>query len=350
MKILFVGPMPPIEGGISHHSHNLVKNFRIQGHSVDVISWKSQYPQMLRRSTKLSDSKLDPNVEWLLKWWNPISWLKTGMRGKDYEKVVIPWVHPFQALSIITIQLLCGSEKISLLVHNVRPHEYFPFSKFLTRRILNRSSVLVVHASYLENMIRELGIKTDVSVVPLPSVIELTSSIPPPGDLKLLFLGYLREYKGADIGIAAMKVLKDRKIAATLTVAGEPWGSTDWLKICEEQGVAEIVNLELSYIEESRIVELLKSHHILIAPYRSATQSGVVPLAQTAGRPVVVTNVGGLAEFVNNNVDGIVCEPNSPESLASAIEKIWNNYDQFLSNSSKTSISWQDVCNSLLKR
>jgi len=348
MKILFVGPVPPIEGGISQHSFNLVTSLRTLGHAVDVISWKTQYPRILRKSPKLLFSEVDSDVDWKLKWWSPMSWVKTGLRGNRYDQIIIPWVHPFQALSIIIIQTLCGRDKISMLVHNVMPHEYFPFSKFLIRQVLMRSSNLVVHANYLKEQIRALEVKVKIEVIPLPSIIELHQTEPPGGELKLLFLGYLREYKGADIGIAAMKLLRDRKINGSLTIAGEPWGNKNWVQVCEELEVADIVNLELSYIEESRISELLETHHILIAPYRSATQSGIVPLAQAAGRPVVVTDVGGLAEFVTNNVNGIVCEPNSPESLASAIDELWQNYEHFQHNSLSGSTSWQDVCRALV--
>ncbi len=54
-------------------------------------------------------------------------------------------------------------------------------------------------------------------------------------------------------------------------------------------------------------------------PYRSATQSGIVQIAYNFNKPVIVTNVGGLAETVANGISGFVVPPESPEALAGSI-------------------------------
>jgi glycosyltransferase involved in cell wall biosynthesis len=54
-------------------------------------------------------------------------------------------------------------------------------------------------------------------------------------------------------------------------------------------------------------------------PYRSATQSGILNLAYGFLKPVLVTNVGGLAEFVDNGKTGYVIKPDSQEDLVKGI-------------------------------
>jgi glycosyltransferase involved in cell wall biosynthesis len=56
----------------------------------------------------------------------------------------------------------------------------------------------------------------------------------------------------------------------------------------------------------------------VVLPYRTATQSGIIPIAYHFNMPVVASNVGGLPENIQNNKTGIICEP-SPESIANGI-------------------------------
>jgi glycosyltransferase involved in cell wall biosynthesis len=61
----------------------------------------------------------------------------------------------------------------------------------------------------------------------------------------------------------------------------------------------------------------------VIQPYRNATQSGVTPLAYHFEKPMVVTNVGGLASLVPHEKVGLVAEP-IPRSIADAILRFIN--------------------------
>ena len=57
---------------------------------------------------------------------------------------------------------------------------------------------------------------------------------------------------------------------------------------------------------------------LVVLPYTSATQSGIIPIAYHFNKPVVSSNVGGLPENIQNNKTGIICEPN-PETIANWI-------------------------------
>jgi glycosyltransferase involved in cell wall biosynthesis len=59
---------------------------------------------------------------------------------------------------------------------------------------------------------------------------------------------------------------------------------------------------------------------VVVFPYRSATASGVLALAQSLARPVVATAVGGLAEAVEPGVTGLLVPPGDPDALARALE------------------------------
>ena len=61
---------------------------------------------------------------------------------------------------------------------------------------------------------------------------------------------------------------------------------------------------------------------IIVAPYRDATQSGVVAAAFANGRHVVASRVGGLVDAVLHGINGLLVRPNDPGDLAEALERM----------------------------
>jgi len=90
---------------------------------------------------------------------------------------------------------------------------------------------------------------------------------------------------------------------------------------------------------------------LVALPYKSATQSGVVPIAYHFDIPVVVSNVGGLPEVVANGETGFICEPN-PNSIAESIVKYFNKDPDFFSqniNEYKKQFSWDNFAEIVLE-
>ncbi len=61
---------------------------------------------------------------------------------------------------------------------------------------------------------------------------------------------------------------------------------------------------------------------IVVMPYIEGTQSGPLSVSVAFGKPVVVTNVGGLPEMVDENRSGLIVPPKDPEALADAIVRL----------------------------
>ena len=88
-----------------------------------------------------------------------------------------------------------------------------------------------------------------------------------------------------------------------------------------ELGLDDRVEIRDRFIPNDEAALLFSAADASLLPYRSATQSGVVPLSFTYGRPVIATRVGGLPAAVADGVDGILCEPD-PADVARAIERM----------------------------
>jgi glycosyltransferase involved in cell wall biosynthesis len=89
----------------------------------------------------------------------------------------------------------------------------------------------------------------------------------------------------------------------------------------------------------------------VIQPYRSATQSGVTPLAYHFEIPMIVTNVGGLPSMVAHKKVGLIAEPNA-ESLAKKIEEYFELGEDFFLpflKEEKKRFSWKIMIDAILK-
>ena len=351
MKVALVAPFPPFRGGIAQHSAQLAKALIATQHNITLYSWRSQYPKMFYRRPEIDTSVTAfSDAEKVLQWWNPFSWISLGKKLRHADLIIFPWTVPFHAPHYLTMMSISKTPAV-LMVHNALPHEPFPAARFLARQVFKRSSRLVTHARSIDIVCKQLANNIDSFVVPLPSVLSTIEKPPPPAPpFRLLALGYLRHYKGTDLAIEAVAYLKSRGNSVHLTVAGEPWDGNQeyWERYVEELQVNNEVTLKLKYQSDSNLTDLLAEHHALIAPYRSATQSGVVALALDAGRPVIATRVGGLPEVVTEGINGALAEPESLESLVEAIIRVKESFPNLIKGSMSQQTSWVNVVMALL--
>ena len=152
---------------------------------------------------------------------------------------------------------------------------------------------MVAHASTVaEDLDELLEGRVKVTTVPMPAHIPVhPTPLPEVSDeLRLLFFGFIRPYKGLDVALDALAELRDRGVRHRLTVVGEPWDASEsWRDRVAERGLEDQVDLHLRYAADTEVSDLLAKHHAALLPYRSATQSGIAPIALAAGRPVVAT-------------------------------------------------------------
>jgi glycosyltransferase involved in cell wall biosynthesis len=83
-----------------------------------------------------------------------------------------------------------------------------------------------------------------------------------------------------------------------------------------------ILNKRVPYQE---IPHLFNGAKFLILPYLDASQSGVIPLAYTFSKPVIVSNVGSLSEYVEHGKTGLIFEPSNAEQLSNYIVDLFKN-------------------------
>lgn len=348
MRILYVGPVAPIRGGIAQHGDRLIAALRGAGHQVTVATWRAQYPSLFYKGTQPAATEFASEVQPILSWWNPVSWWKTRRLARRHEITIIQWVHPVQALPVGVVTRGARRKAVAV-VHNALPHERFPLAKQLTRFALRPVGRFVTHAADQERIMDDIVGEHDGTTTPHPPNLDIAPAEPPPAPpWRALFAGYVRDYKGPDIAIEAIAELRKRGFDAELSILGSFWEPEErYRSLAEQLGVAGHVALTNSYLADDAMAEAFQSHHLVVAPYRSATQSGLIPLALSAGRPVVASDVGGLAEQVPDGA-GAICTPGSADSLADAMEAVIDDYHNMRRHSVNSAPLWSDVVEAIV--
>ena len=133
-----------------------------------------------------------------------------------------------------------------------------------------------------------------------------------------LFFGFVRRYKGLDVLLDAWADVVRRLPEAVLVVAGEFYADEEALRR-QAGALGDSVRLDADYIPDDRVGLYFGAADAVVQPYRTATRSGVAQIAFHFGRPVITTDVGGLAEIVPDGVAGLVVPPEDPAALAQAL-------------------------------
>ena len=140
----------------------------------------------------------------------------------------------------------------------------------------------------------------------------------------VLFFGRIAPYKGLELLVNASRIVKMKMgHEFILLIAGE--GDISLLKnhmSDDDYAYIHILNKRVPYQE---IPNLFKGAKFLILPYVDASQSGVIPLAYTFSKPVIVSNVGSLSEYVEHGKTGLIFEPSNTEQLSKYIVDLAKN-------------------------
>lgn len=309
---------------------------------VLTLSWRRFYPPLLHSRDDVdrgSSAARTVPAERLLDWADPRTW-RAAVRRLDAwgaQTVVLPWVHPVMAPPYRwLLRHMPARVRRVAICHNVATHERVPLGDALTRATLRHADLLLTHAPQQRDELAALGLgAVPVHESFLPQLVAGDLAPPPDraavarerarlGDPELLLLafGAVRPYKGVDLALEALARLRGR-VDARLVVAGVFWNGTGELaELARRLGVADRVELRDEYVSNDDAALLFAAADASVLPYRSASQSGVVQLSFSHGRPVVATAVGGLPAAVRDGVDGLLCAPGDPEALADAIAEL----------------------------
>ncbi|MCD0451184.1 glycosyltransferase family 4 protein [Actinocorallia sp. API 0066] len=320
MRIALVGPAFPYKGGGARHTTELAHRLAAAGHEVVLESWKAQYPGFLypgRQTIDVPEGELFPSTSRRLSWRRPDGWYAAGRRLRSYDLVVLAVLSSVQVPAYLGILRGLGDKgKAVALCHNVLPHEPKPYDRPLMRALLRRVGRVLTHTSE-QAVLAEALTDAPVRVAELPMHLPAGRPEGGAGGAGLLFFGIVRPYKGLDVLLRALPE------GVRLTVAGEFWsGLEEAGALIAERGITDQVDLRPGYLAAEEIPGLFARADALVLPYRSATASQNVLMAFEHGLPVIATRVGGFPAQIRDGVDGVLAEPDDPDSLRAAVTRL----------------------------
>lgn len=219
---------------------------------------------------------------------------------------------------------LLGDRGLVVTIHDVTHHPGDNASKKTPQRVLDlawdRADQLIVHTQATQRIVAGRDGRDPATVHVIPHVAIEPPHDPPPGAAAdaptVLFFGRIWPYKGLEHLIRAQPLITERVPGARIVVAGRGEDFGRYRDLMADPSSFVVVNERVSI---GRRRALFEQADVVVLPYIEASQSGVVPLAYAAAKPVVATTVGGLPEAVDHGRTGLLVAPGDAPALADAV-------------------------------
>jgi glycosyltransferase involved in cell wall biosynthesis len=371
MKIIIVGTAYPLRGGIAHFNGLLAHELE-KRHEVSTITFKRQYPKILFPGTTQDEPGEAPGsapAPRLIDSINPFNWIGVAkkIRAEKPDLLIFKYWLPFFGPCFGTIAWLSkrkSKAKVLFICDNIIPHERRPGDIAFTRYAFRHADYFIVQSDTVEEQLNRLFPKARYRKAPHP-VYENFGSVQPKETAKrslgmaskhvMLYFGYIRRYKGLMVLIEAMARLKSTGFANgdfLLLIVGEFYDEeSKYRDRVRDLNLESNIRFVSGYLPNEQVGPYFSAADVVVLPYLSATQSGIVQIAYNFDKPVIATRVGGLAEVIVEGKTGYLVPPNNADALADALLKFYTEQreGEFGANArlEKSKYTWDNLVSSI---
>ena len=369
-KVIIIGPGHPLRGGLATFNQRLAKEFMESGHECSICSFSLQYPSIFFPGKSQYSDEPAPEglvIRSLINSINPFNWISVGNKLKNEKPDIIVvrfWI-PLMGPALGTILRRVKKNKhtkIICIADNVIPHEHRPGDTTFTSYFLKSCDAFITMSEKVMADLRSFQKSKPGKIIQHPLYDNFGSALSKEDARRnlglsqnekiILFFGFIRQYKGLDILLHAMADERIKKAGIKLMIAGEFYeDKRQYIDLIDQLKIKDQLILRTDFIPDFEVRNYLCAADAVIQPYRNATQSGVTPLAYHFEKPMVVTNVGGLASLVPHEKVGLVAEP-TPQAIADAILRFYQlgeNYFIPHLRTEKLKYSWSNLVNAVTK-
>jgi glycosyltransferase involved in cell wall biosynthesis len=362
-KVIIIGSAWPLRGGgIATFNERLARQFQSEGDDVTIYSFSLQYPSLLfpgKSQYGTEPAPTDLTIKSVINSVNPFNWIRVGkkLRQENADLIVVRYWLPFMGPCLGTILRSVRKNrhtKIICIADNVLPHEKRPGDRALTQYFIPPIHAFITLS---EKVFKDLRLFTPkpAEVVIHPLYDNFGEAIPkttarallglPEETPIILFFGFIRAYKGLDLLLRAVSILKQSGITPPrLLIAGEFYeDQAKYESLIDELNIRDLLILRTDFIPDSEVRNYLCATDFVIQPYKHATQSGITPLSYHFEKPMLVTNVGALPAMVPHEKAGIVTEPDA-DAIAKGIQQLYSLGEEhflFHLREEKKKYSWE---------
>ena len=355
MKIVIAGTAYPYRGGLAAFNERLAREFQKEGHDVVMYTFTLQYPSFLFPGKTQYSEEQPPNdlsIKRAINSINSLNWYETGRKicAEKPDLVIFAYWTSFIAPCFGTIaRTIKQDKKIKCigLIHNMIPHEPNILDKLFPSYFVNAIDAFVALSEAVVKDISKYDKKNKPKrFSPHPiydhygDIISRESALSKLNLDKdkryLLFFGFIRAYKGLDLLLDAFADKRLRKNNVKLIVAGEFYENEQfYLEKIKTLELEHEIELRTSFIPDGEVNAYFCAADMIVQPYKTATQSGVTQIAYHFEKPMLVTDVGGLAEIVPDGKVGYVVPPNAANIADALLDFYENNKEKSFTENTK---------------
>lgn len=360
--VILIGSAYPLRGGLATFNERLVREYIRLGSTASIITFKLQYPSILFPGKTQYSTEAAPDgipIQVKLNSVNPLNWLTLGrhVRNLRPDLVIVKYWMPFMAPCLGTVCRIIRKNrhtKVVSVIDNIIPHEKRPGDRILSSYFVNSVDGFVAMSKSVMADLENFDSRKPKIWCPHPlydnfgdaiSKNEAKKNLGLDPDVRyVLFFGFIRDYKGLDLLLEAFGTETLKNSGIKLLVAGEFYcDPAPYFEIIKRHALEGVVIMSNDFIPDSQVVNYFCSADVVVQPYKSATQSGVTQIAYHFDKPMIISDVGGLAEFVPHRKVGYVVNPD-PVSIASTILEYFSEHKEaeFSANAAveKQKYSW----------
>lgn len=369
MRVVIIGPAYPLRGGLATYNERLARAFHGAGDEVKLVTFSLQYPDFLFPGQTQFSTEAGPSdlaIEVSINSVNPWTWWRVGekLRREKPDLVIFRFWLPSMGPALGTIARRIRRNRhtrIVAITDNVIPHEKRPGDRPFTRYFLSACHGFVTMSRAVLADLRRLHFKQPAQYKPHPlydnfgplksktEALQVLQLDPRFG--YLLFFGFIRAYKGLDLLLEAFADARLAALPIKLIVAGEYYeDAAPYEALIQQYELESRLVRATDFIPNERVVDYFCAADIVVQPYKNATQSGVSQIAYHFERPMLVTDVGGLAELIPHGDVGYVVKPTA-KAIADALVDFYEHHrePEFTTGvrEQKKQFSWSEIIKAL---
>jgi len=370
-KVTLIGSAHPLRGGLAAFNERLIKEFLKRGDDAFIYTFSLQYPSVLFPGKTQYSSEPAPSgipIHVRVNSVNPVNWVQVGLdlKRQKPDYVIVKYWMPFMAPCLGTICRIIRKNrhsKVISIIDNIIPHEKRPGDRMLSSYWVGAVDGFITMSKSVLTEIESFDKNKPKLFCPHPLYDNFGEPVPKPDAIRnlhldpsfhyILFFGFIRDYKGLDLLLNAFADESLRKLPLRLLVAGEFYcDPKPYYEIIHRHQLQDRVIMSNDFIPDSQVLNYFCASDLVVQPYKNATQSGVTQIAYHFNKPMIVTDVGGLAEFIPDNRVGYVVKPDSG-AISIAIRRFFeeNKEAEFSANAAmeKLNYSWERMVDSIDK-
>lgn len=348
-RICIVGPSKRFLSGISYYTIRLANAMSMEK-DVSVVCFRQLLPTFLfpgksHVGKNISDLNFSPDIPVFdgMDYNNPLTWIQaySFLKAQKPDIIVLQWWTSSVAHMQLLLKLFAGllnKPKIIIEFHEVvDPFEesILPirlYSKITGKLLRKNLDAYITHSeSDKELVAKRYSIAPEkIHVIPhglydqygeLLDIKKARKNLSIKDDFVILSFGLIRKYKGTSYLIRAFEQLPTEIIEKSrLLIVGEIWEDRkELLDQIKASPFYKHITLVDEYVPDDKVNVYFSAADVVVLPYLRASQSGIAHIAMSFGKPVIVSEVGGLKESMAKYEGTFFVPPGDVDSIRKAI-------------------------------